>query len=92
MGFHLNLADDLVAVEYYEEVKSDIKLPDWKRSLIGRVIARGPGELLPNGILGPMQVEVGDKVSFGAAVGMEAVASGYPVRIMKDRDIDFVYS
>jgi co-chaperonin GroES (HSP10) len=92
MGFYLNLADDLVAVEYYEEVKSDIRLPDWKRSLIGRVIARGPGELLPSGDLVPMQTEVGNKVSFGAAVGMEAVANGYPIRIMKDKDIDFVFN
>lgn len=91
MDFPIELFDDLIAVQYDSEVHSDIALPDWKRSLIGTVVAVGPGERLPDGVIAPMQVCLGDRVSFGAAIGMEAsLGTKYPIRIMKDRDVDFV--
>ena len=50
--------------------------------MFGTVLARGPKAT---------SVEQGDRVSFGAAVGMESVLSGQPVRILRDKDLDFVY-
>ena len=86
------LMGDLIAVQYDSEVYSDVVLPDWKKSLVGTVIAMGPGLPLPEGGLAPMQTTLGDRVSFGAAYGMEGSYKGFPIRILKDTDIDFVLS
>ena len=65
-------------------------MPDWKRELKGRVVATGPGRPLYHGGHAPMQTEVGDRVTFGAAKGMEAVRNGRQLRILRDSDIDAV--
>jgi hypothetical protein len=80
MKFPIELLDELVAVEYVED-KSPIRLPDWKRSLEGRILAIGPSV---------KEVAVRDKVTFGAAKGMEAVFSGIPIRLLKEQDLDMV--
>lgn len=84
------LMGDLIAVQYDSEISSDVMLPDWKRSLVGTVIAAGPGYPLSSGANSPMQTKVGDRVCFGAAVGMEGIYEGNAIRILRDTDIDFV--
>jgi len=81
MSFPLNLIGELVAVKFDEE-KGNIKLPDWKRSFTGTIIAVGPGcrEVLP-----------GMQTAFGAAVGMDARIAGSSIRILKEQDLDLVY-
>jgi len=79
--FPINLIGELLVVTP-EYDQGPIRLPDWKRSLKGTVIARGPNA---------RNVSEGQIVSFGAAVGMDSVFAGQEVRILKEQDLDFVY-
>lgn len=88
--FAMQLLDDLVAVLLDEPETGAIKLPDWKRTLSGRVIGVGPGRALERGGRAPMNVAEKDKVTFGAAVGMESNYKGHRIRVMRDSDIDMV--
>lgn len=82
--FPIALLGDLVAVlPDSTRQTAGILLPDWQRSLTGSVLACGPDctELKP-----------GDKVSFGAASGMESVFDGAAIRIMREeRDVLVAY-
>lgn len=80
-AFPINLIGELLIVRT-ETPTGTVRLPDWKRSLSGEVISIGPRVL---------EVRSGDRVSFGAAVGMDSVYSGQEVRILKEKDLDFVY-
>ena len=82
---------DLIAVELTVAPREQrILLPDWQRILEGTVVAIGPGAPLVNGSLAPMACQVGDRVIFGAATGMESSYRGAPIRIMRDTDVDAV--
>lgn len=81
MNFPINLIGELIAVAT-EDPSGTIRLPDWKRSLQGTVIARGSDV---------RDVSEGQTVSFGAAVGMDSVFAGQAVRILKESDLDFIY-
>jgi co-chaperonin GroES (HSP10) len=81
MSFPINLIGELLVVKP-EPIQGPIRLPDWKRSLSGIVLAVGPQ------VRG---LSVGAKVFFGAAVGMDSVYAGQEIRILKEQDIDFVY-
>lgn len=78
--FPLQLIGDLVCVlPDSTRQSSGIMLPDWQRSLTGSVLACGPE---------CNELKVGDKVSFGAASGMESVFAGAAIRIMsEERDV-----
>jgi hypothetical protein len=82
MNFPINLVGELLAVKINHPSTEAVLLPDWKRSLSGVVIATG------SDVKG---VNDGDLVYFGAAVGMDSVLSGQDIRILKERDLDFVY-
>jgi co-chaperonin GroES (HSP10) len=85
------LLDDFVAVEMIDVNPDRIKLPDWNRTLRGKVIGVGPGKMLTTGDRGPMGVKVGDVVSFPATAGMDcSFGVSSRVRMMKDPDIDAV--
>lgn len=58
-----------------------IIMPDWSRSLRGRIVAKGPDV---------KDVEIGDRVTFVATSGMESVFDGVAVRIMREDDLDMV--
>lgn len=88
--FAIELLDDLVAVLLDEPDAGPVKLPDWQRCLSGRIIGVGPGRPLENGSRAPMSVAEKDKVSFGAAVGVESMYNGHRIRVMRDKDIDMV--
>ena len=84
------LMDDLVAIEMVDTTKGRIKLPDWQKTLRGRVIGVGPGKMLPGGDHAPMACQIGDLVSFAATAGMESQYNGLDIRIMRDTDVDAV--
>jgi co-chaperonin GroES (HSP10) len=84
------LVGELIAVQPIDPKPSKILLPDWQRTLRGKVLAVGPGEPLPEGGCTPMQTKVGDYILFGAATGMESSYGGIDIRIMRDRDADAV--
>lgn len=87
--FKQRLLGDLIAVEPDSTPSTSlIKLPDWQRNLRGRVLAVGPGRVLPHGDHAPMQTKVGDYVVFGAATGMESTYKGTLIRVMHDEDVD----
>jgi chaperonin GroES len=88
--FTQKLIGDMVAIEPEVQPKTLIRLPDWQRTLRGKVLAIGPGDPMAAGGFKPMMCKVGDTVIFGAATGMESSYKGALVRIMKDTDVDAV--
>lgn len=84
MNFPINLIGELVAIRLDNAGLSEsrVLLPDWRRCLSGKVLATG-SEV--------REVFIDDRVSFGAAVGMDSLLSGQEIRIMKEKDIDFIY-
>jgi chaperonin GroES len=90
-AFNSQLIDNFVAVRPQEAKRSKILMPDWARTLTGVVIAIGPGKRAEKGdAIEAMEVEVGDIVQFGAAIGMESQYDGVGIRVMRDTDIDLV--
>jgi chaperonin GroES len=84
----MKLLDDLLIVLPDEpNLARRIVLPKWSKGLEGKILAAGPGLLLSNGSRVPMEVEVGDRVCFGAATGMESVFKGQSIRIMRQTDL-----
>jgi chaperonin GroES len=90
MTFQQTLLDDFVVVKMIDEIPSRIKLPDWQRTLRGRVVAKGPGRLLYNGKRTKMACRIGNRVVFAATAGMETSYAGESVRMMRDSDVDCV--
>jgi chaperonin GroES len=91
IDFSQRLLDDLVAVQLLDKAEGVIKLPDWQRTLRGEVVAVGPGRMLPLGERAPMEVKIGDVVTFAATAGMDSeYGVGQKVRLMRDTDVDAV--
>lgn len=82
---------DLIFVRRAEDHKGVIALVDprcrQQKSLVGTVIAVGPGAPLPDGSSVPMELKVGDKVWFGSATGMEASFDGISLLCMRENDV-----
>lgn len=53
----------------------------------GVVVAVGPGKMLPDGKVIPVQLVVGEKVVFGEHVGQKTVFDGEEYLVMHERDI-----
>jgi chaperonin GroES len=53
----------------------------------GEVLAVGPGKLMENGTVRPMDVKVGDKVLFGKYAGSEVKVDGEELIVMREEDI-----
>jgi chaperonin GroES len=53
----------------------------------GTVIAAGPGRLLENGQLLPLEVHQGDRILFGSYAGNEVIVDGKDYLIMKEEEI-----
>ena len=90
------LADRVVVERVPPQEKSTggIVLPDTVKDkpLEGTVIAAGPGLLLQNGQLRPLEVHQGDKVLFGSYAGSEVKIDGKEYLIMKEEEILAVLS
>ena len=68
-------------IEEQETVKGGIIIPDTakEKSQEGEVVALGPGKMLENGSILPLQVKEGDRILFGKYSGTEVrLAAGVP--------------
>ncbi|MCI0401252.1 MAG: co-chaperone GroES [Gammaproteobacteria bacterium] len=83
---------DRVIVKRTEEERTSaggIVIPDTaaEKPVRGEVIAAGPGKILENGEVRPMDVKVGQKVLFGKYSGTEVKVNGEDVLVMREEDI-----
>ena len=97
MAISLKPLADRVVVERLapqEKTGGGIVLPDSAKDKPqeGTVIAAGPGLLLQNGQLRPLEVRQGDKVLFGSYAGNEVKLDGKEYLIMKEEEILAVLS
>lgn len=93
MEFKQKLLNDLIVVEMLTErsSKGGIVLAEYSRTMKGRVVATGPGKMLPYGERAPMECKVGDLVTFAPTAGMDmSYGIGQDSRIMRDSDADAV--
>lgn len=82
------------AAEKEEKTASGIFLPDTaqEKPLQGTVMAAGPGRMLDNGTLIPMEAKVGDKILFGKYSGTEIKIEGESYLILKESEVLGVYT
>ena len=66
-----------------------IIIPDkaQKRTMEGEVIAVGPGKMLEDGTVRPVDVKKGDRVAFGRYGGNEKKVENQELLILKEDDI-----
>ena len=76
-------------LEQEEKTASGIFLPDTakEKPSQGEVIAVGTGKLQDNGTRTPLEVSVGDKISFSKYAGTEVKYDGVDYLIVSERDI-----
>ena len=90
------LADHVIVerVPPQEKTTGGIVLPDTAKDKPreGTVIAAGPGRVLDNGQLRPLEVHQGDKILFGSYAGNEVQLDGKEYLIMKEEEILAVLS
>jgi len=90
------LGDRLVvkADEKEEKTASGIYLPDTaqEKPLHGTVLAAGPGRVLDDGKLQPLEVKTGDKILFGKYSGTEIKLDGESYLILKESEVLGVYT
>ncbi len=72
-----------------ERSAGGILLPDTakEKPAKGTVLAAGPGKMLDNGKLAPMEVKVGDTVLYGKYSGTEVTVSGSEYVILRQEDV-----
>jgi chaperonin GroES len=72
-----------------EITKGGIVLPDTakEKPQEGEVLAVGPGKLLDNGKMEPMDVKVGDKIIFSKYGGTEIKVDGEEYIILRQDDV-----
>ena len=75
--------------ESIEKTKGGIVLPDTakEKPQEAKVIAVGPGKMLPNGKIVQLEVKAGDKILFGKYSGTEVKYEGKEYLIINDDDI-----
>ena len=83
---------DRVMVRRIEEDRTSaggIVIPDTaaEKPVRGEVIAAGPGKILENGDIRPMDVKVGEKILFGKYSGTEVKVNGEDNLVMREEDI-----
>ena len=92
MAIKLKPLDDYVVlkpVEEEEKSEGGIVLPDTakEKPQKGKVLAAGPGKMLPNGDRRPLSVKTGDMVLFGKWGGSDVKIEGEELKILKESDI-----
>ncbi len=85
------LHDRVIIRRLEEERKSagGIVIPDTaaEKPMRGEVVAVGPGKLLDDGKLRPLDVKAGDTVLFGKYSGTEVKLNGQDLVVMREDDI-----
>lgn len=72
-----------------EKTSGGIVLPDAAKDKPreGTVIAAGPGRLMDNGQIRPLEVHQGDRILFGSYAGNEVEVDGKEYLILKEEEI-----
>lgn len=72
-----------------EQTKSGIYLPDTakEKPQEGEVIAVGPGKMLENGTIVPLDIAVGDRVLYAKYGGTEVKVDDEEYLILNERDV-----
>jgi chaperonin GroES len=85
------LADRVIVERVAPEEKTSggVVLPDTvkEKPREGTVLAAGPGRLLENGQLRPLEVHAGDRILFGSYAGSEVKVDGKEYLILKEEEI-----
>lgn len=85
------LKDRIIVRQLPEETvsKGGILLPDnaTKKPQEGDVVFAGPGRVLDNGQLKPLDVKVGDRIIFTKYSGMDVQLGGETLLIMREDDV-----
>ena len=85
------LSDRIIvkAVTAEEKTSGGIVLPDTakEKPQQAEVLAVGPGKVLDNGKVAPMDVKVGDKVYYGKYSGTEVKLNGDELVVLRQDDI-----
>ena len=92
MGMALKpLADRIVVktLEAEEKTKSGLVLPDTakEKPQEGKVLSVGPGRLLDDGTVKPLEVKTGDKVLYGKYSGTEVHIHNEDYLILREDDV-----
>jgi chaperonin GroES len=76
-------------IEEQETVKGGIIIPDTakEKSQEGEVVAVGPGKMLENGSMLPLQVKKGDRILFGKYSGTEVRLADQDYLILREDEI-----
>lgn len=76
-------------IEAEAKTSGGIIIPDTVREkpMEGEVVAVGPGERDPSGVLHALEVKAGDRVLFGKWSGSEIKLEGEDLMIMKESDV-----
>ncbi len=79
----------ITAITAEEKTAGGIVLPDTakEKPQQGEVIAAGPGRVLDNGKVAPMDVKVGDRVYYGKYSGTEVKLNGKEYVVLRQDDI-----
>ena len=62
-----------------------------EKPIRGEVVAVGPGKLLEDGKVRPLDVKTGDKVLFGKYSGTEVKVGGEELLVMREDDIMAIF-
>ena len=85
------LGDRLVVkqLDAQEKTKSGLVVPDSakEKPQEAKVIAIGPGRLLDDGSIKPLEVKNGDRVLYGKYSGTEVSLEGQDYLILKEEDV-----
>jgi chaperonin GroES len=76
---------NLILVERIEQ-PSAIIIPTAQPTTMGKVVAVGPGKPTPKGRL-PMEIKIGDTVTFSGTTGMKTNVGGKPYLVIVDDDV-----
>jgi chaperonin GroES len=77
------------AITAEEVTKGGIVLPDTakEKPQEGKVVAVGPGKLLDNGKVAPMEIKVGDRVVYSKYGGSEIKLNGSEFVVLRQDDV-----
>ena len=85
------LSDRIIvkAVTAEERTAGGIVLPDTakEKPQQGEVVAVGPGKVLDNGKVAPMDINVGDRVYYGKYSGTEVKLNGDELVVLRQDDV-----
>ena len=79
----------LKPLEGSEQTRGGLHIPDTakEKPQQGEVLAVGPGKILDNGKVAPMDVKIGDRVYYGKYSGTEVKLNGEELVVLRQDDV-----